>query len=111
MLCINQYDIVIVIRPVKERGGDHMDRYDHNTPSVFLLYYHLVLVVKYRRRVFDEEISNRAREIFCYIAPHYGLTWRNGITIQTTYISFSGGSPKVKSADLSMLTRVHQAVF
>ena len=74
MLCINQYDIVIVIRPVKERGGDHMDRYDHNAHSVFLLYYHLVLVVKYRRRVFDEEISNRAREIFCYIAPHYGLT-------------------------------------
>ena len=44
------------------------------THSVFLLYYHLVLVVKYRRRVFDEEISNRTREIFCYIAPHYGLT-------------------------------------
>ena len=89
-----------------------MDRYDHNTPSVFLLYYHLVLVVKYRRRVFDEEISNRAREIFCYIAPHYGLTleeWNHDT--DHVHISFSGSSPKVKSADLSMLTRVHQAVF
>ena len=57
-------------------GGtdDIMDKYDHNAHSVFLLYYHLILVVKYRRKVFDDEISDRAREIFCYIAPRYGLT-------------------------------------
>ena len=30
-----------------------MDKYDHNAHSVFLLYYHLILVVKYRRKVFD----------------------------------------------------------
>jgi hypothetical protein len=41
---------------------------------VFLLHYHLVLVVKYRRNVFDDEISTRAREIFNYIAPKYGIT-------------------------------------
>ena len=50
-----------------------MDRYDHNAHSVFLLYYHLILVVKYRRKVFTNEISDRAKEIFCYIAPRYGL--------------------------------------
>ena len=51
-----------------------MDRYDHNAHSVFLLYYHLILVVKYRRKVFDDEISGRAEEIFSYIAPRYGIT-------------------------------------
>ncbi len=31
-------------------------------------------MVKYRRKVFTNEISDRAKEIFCYIAPRYGLT-------------------------------------
>ena len=47
---------------------------DNNTHSVFLLHYHLVLVVKYRRQVFDEDISDRAKEIFEYIAPNYNIT-------------------------------------
>lgn len=51
-----------------------MDKYDHNAHSVFLLYYHLILVVKYRRKVFDEDASERAKEIFSYIAPNYGIT-------------------------------------
>ena len=45
----------------------------HNAHSVFLMYYHLVLVIKYRRKVIDDEISARLREIFEYIAPNYGL--------------------------------------
>ena len=51
-----------------------MDYLDRNAHSVYLLYYHLVLVVKYRRKVFDDAISERAREIFYYIAPNYGIT-------------------------------------
>ena len=47
---------------------------DNNAHSVFLMYYHLVLVVKYRRHAFDDEISNRAKEIFEYIAPNYNIT-------------------------------------
>ena len=47
---------------------------DNNAHSVFLLHYHLVLVVKYRRQVFDDRISARAREIFEYIAPRYNIT-------------------------------------
>jgi REP element-mobilizing transposase RayT len=47
---------------------------DNNTHSVFLLHYHLILVVKYRRRVFDNLISSRAKEIFEYIAPNYHIT-------------------------------------
>jgi len=37
---------------------------DSNNHSVFLLYYHLVLVVKYRRKVIDDTISNMLKEIF-----------------------------------------------
>ena len=47
---------------------------DTNAHSVFLLHYHLVLVVKYRRKVLDDAISARAREIFEYIAPNYKIT-------------------------------------
>lgn len=45
-----------------------------NAHSVFLLHYHLVLVVKYRRKVFDDKISGRAKEIFEYTAPNYNIT-------------------------------------
>ena len=31
-------------------------------------------MVKYRKKVFDDEISNRAKEIFAYIAPNYHIT-------------------------------------
>ena len=47
---------------------------DSNAHSVFLLHYHLVLVVKYRRQVFNDTISNRAKEMFEYIAPNYNIT-------------------------------------
>ncbi len=51
-----------------------MEKLDNNAHSVFLLYYHLVMVVKYRRQVIDDTISERAKEIFLYIAPNYGIT-------------------------------------
>ena len=47
---------------------------DNNAHSVFLLHYHLVLVTKYRRQVFNKDISDRAKEIFEYIAPNYNIT-------------------------------------
>lgn len=46
---------------------------DTNAHSVFLLHYHLILVVKYRRQVFTDEISEHAKEIFSYIAPSYKI--------------------------------------
>jgi len=54
----------------------------HNAHSVFCMYYHLVLVVKYRRKVIDDEISNRLREMFEAIAPNYGIVceeWNHDI--------------------------------
>ena len=47
---------------------------DSNNHSVFLLYYHLVLVVKYRRQVFDDVISEFAKDIFVRIASVYHIT-------------------------------------
>ena len=47
-----------------------MESMDRNAHSVYLLYYHLIMVVKYRRKVIDDNISDRAKEIFGYIAPN-----------------------------------------
>lgn len=55
---------------------------DSNAHSVFSLNYHLVLVVKYRRKVINDEISKRAKEIFEYISPKYNITlqeWNHDI--------------------------------
>ncbi|EGP4895150.1 IS200/IS605 family transposase [Enterococcus faecium] len=47
---------------------------DTNNHSVFLLYYHLVLVTKYRRQVIDDEISEFARDTFERISESYHIT-------------------------------------
>lgn len=47
---------------------------DGNNHSVFLMYYHLILVTKYRRKVIDDAISKRAKDIFKYIMPKYNIS-------------------------------------
>jgi putative transposase len=47
---------------------------DNNNHSVFLLHYHLILVIKYRRKVIDDKISTRLQEIFEKIQPTYNIT-------------------------------------
>ena len=54
--------------------GDDYLILDTNNHSVFSLNYHLVLVVKYRKKVIDDNISNRLKEIFKYISPKYNVT-------------------------------------
>ena len=54
--------------------GDDYLILDTNNHSVFSLNYHLVLVVKYRKKVIDDNISNRLKEIFEYISPKYNVT-------------------------------------
>ncbi len=49
---------------------------DSNNHSVFLMYYHLILVIKYRRKVIDDAISDRLREIFEYIQPNYNIAFQ-----------------------------------
>ena len=47
---------------------------DNNNHSVFSMYYHLILVTKYRRKVIDKTISERLKEIFEYIAVNYNIS-------------------------------------
>ena len=47
---------------------------DTNNHSVFLLYYHLILVTKYRRQVIDDEISDFAKDTFIRISESYHIT-------------------------------------
>ncbi|XOQ25080.1 MAG: hypothetical protein ACFWTM_01855 [Mitsuokella multacida] len=47
---------------------------DNNNHSVFLLYSHLVLVVKYRRKVFSDQMSQYAKDIFVRIGSSYNIT-------------------------------------
>ncbi|MBQ9329272.1 MAG: IS200/IS605 family transposase [Solobacterium sp.] len=47
---------------------------DNNNHSVFAMYYHLILVVKYRRKVFDDALSDYAKSIFERLAPGYNIT-------------------------------------
>ena len=44
---------------------------DSNNHSVFLLYYHLVLVT---RKVINDAISNRLKEMFVQIQKNYNIT-------------------------------------
>lgn len=55
---------------------------DSNNHSVFLLHYHLVMCIKYRRKVIDDSISDRLKDIFVDIAPNYGvelIEWNHDI--------------------------------
>ena len=54
----------------------------NNNHSVFNIHFHLILVVKYRRKVINDEISNRLKEIFEYIQDNYNIVleeWNHDI--------------------------------
>ena len=58
---------------MKLRGNNH---------SVFSIYFHLILVVKYRKKVIDERISERLKEIVEYIQNNYNIVleeWNHDI--------------------------------
>ena len=53
-----------------------------NNHSVFSIHFHLILVVKYRRKVINDEISERLKEIFGYIQDNYNIVleeWNHDI--------------------------------
>ena len=53
-----------------------------NNHSVFSIHFHLILVVKYRKKVIDERISERLKEIFEYIQDNYNIAleeWNHDI--------------------------------
>lgn len=46
---------------------------DNNNHSVFLMYYHLVLVVKYRRKVITPVVSDYVKGMFVRIGKGYNI--------------------------------------
>ena len=58
----------------RERKAVIYMRFDTNNHSVFSLNYHLIMCVKYRRKVIDDKVSDRLKEIFENIAPGYNIT-------------------------------------
>ena len=59
-----------------------MNNLDRNQHSVYMLYYHLIMVVKYRRKVIDDEISGQAKELFEKIGEKHGVVleeWNHDI--------------------------------
>ncbi|WP_153722845.1 IS200/IS605 family transposase [Sporosarcina cascadiensis] len=53
---------------------------DSNNHSVFSLYYHLVLVVNYHRKVMDKAISEYAKDMFERVDESYNISfveWNN----------------------------------
>ena len=69
---------------------------DTNKSSVFLMYYHLVLVTKYRRNVIDDDISKFAKSIFERIGERYHIKlieWNHDI--DHIYVMFKG-QPKTE---------------
>ena len=54
----------------------------NNNHSVFAIHFHLILVVKYRKKVINDEISKRLQDIFLYIQDNYNIVleeWNHDI--------------------------------
>jgi len=47
---------------------------DSNNHSVFSLNYHLVLVIKYRKKVINDDVSERAKEMFTMLGEKYHIS-------------------------------------
>ena len=57
-------------------------KFDTNNHAIFSLNYHLILVIKYRRKVINDDISNRLKEMFAHIGLNYQITpieWNHDI--------------------------------
>ena len=57
-------------------------KYDSNYHSVYKINYHMIFCIKYRRKVIDDDISKRLKEIFEKISPKYKISlveWEHDI--------------------------------
>ena len=83
LFCNAIHGIIESVDKVKDQKRTvFMEKIDHNAHSVYLMYYHLIMVVKYRRKVINDPISERAKEIWEHIAPRYGIVleeWNHDI--------------------------------
>ena len=83
---------------------------DSNAHSVFALHYHLIMTTKYRRRVFDDVISDRAKDIFILPDPITSL-FKNGIMMSIIFISCSLLTLTLVLRNSSMRIRVPVHVY
>jgi len=63
---------------------------DGKNHSVFSMYYHLILVIKYRRAVLDEPVSKRSKEIFESIRQKL---WKEYFWSRSYWLLTTGGAP------------------
>ena len=70
---------------IQKRTG-FMENMDRNAHSVYLMYYHLIMVVKYRRKVINDPISERAKEI-------WEKLWKEAFWSQSFCLLTAGGAP------------------
>lgn len=64
--------------------------YNKTQHSVYSITLHLVLVIKYRKKIINDEISDRIKEIFSYIGESHGVDiveWNHDIDHIHTTIS------------------------
>ena len=47
---------------------------EHESHCVFCLNYHLVLVIKYRKKVINDKVSDRLKEIFKGVGESYNIS-------------------------------------
>lgn len=83
-----------------------MRKLEHNQHSVYLLYYHLVMVIKYRRKVINDDISERLKQIFSYIGQNYGITvdeWNHDI--DHVHVMFRG----IPSSNISKFINAYKS--
>ena len=79
---------------------------DNNNHSVFLLYYHLVLVVKYRRKVFSDQMSQYAKDIFVRIGSSYNITLEEWNTEMSKFINaYKSASSRLIKKDFPEVRR------
>ena len=87
-----------------------MDKMDHNAHSVYLMYYHLIMVVKYRRKVIDDPFRNvqkRSGNVLHLIMESH---WKNGIMMLIMCMLCFGHSQNQNSVNLSMRIKVQAVV-
>ena len=83
-----------------------MRKLEHNQHSVYLLYYHLVMVIKYRRKVINDDISERLKQFFSYIGQNYGITvdeWNHDI--DHVHVMFRG----IPSSNISKFINAYKS--
>ena len=63
---------------------------DRNQHSVYLLNYHLVMVVKYRRKVINDKISEYLKHRFVVVGQSYGINlqeWNHDIDQMAKFLN------------------------